>query len=47
MKQLLKGVSQTKMVLARNVSDGNIREIRDIYKNEDRDGLKDHKTGSP
>ena len=44
-KQKIKGHSPSKIALAQGVSDGIIRRIYRIYKEEGWEGLKDHKTG--
>lgn len=46
-KQRLKGLSPSKIALSQGVSEGIVRRILRIYKEDGWDGLKDHKTGRP
>lgn len=46
-KQRLRGVSPTKLALAQGISNGIVRRIMRIYKEDGWDGLKDHITGRP
>lgn len=44
-KQNLRGVPQTKIALAQNISDRTVRNIIRVYEEYGWEGLKDHKTG--
>lgn len=46
-KQVLKGISETRVAVAQNVTDRTVRSILTNYKQFSWDGLKDHKTGRP
>jgi len=46
-KQRIKGISPSKLARAQCVSEGMVRKLVRIYKEEGWDGLKDHKTGRP
>ena len=46
-RQRLKGISPSKLALAQNVSNRTVRKLIRIYKEQEWEGLKDHKTGRP
>ncbi len=46
-KHVLKGISETRVAIAQNVTDRTVRSILTNYKQFSWDGLKDHKTGRP
>lgn len=46
-KQVLRGVPRVKVALAQGISDRTVREIIQKYKEDDWEGLRDHKTGRP